>query len=198
MMEMVDIWKWKWKQEWVFSRKHSCSHRIKCQRLVIKHNGSQFWDSHWSPSVVEAQMYQHENSHHPVNITKIYRMCGWTLTQALNVFIRCHILSHSNSIMYLRVTSTRQKGGDRFRDDEGLAQDLTHRMRQTILNPRADSTKSVHLSLEGLCENSSGREMKWKTGETSNEYSGHPSTIYYPHWSHLIIKLIVLYFFLQN
>lgn len=49
---------------------------IKCQRIIIKLNGSQFWDSFLFPSVEEAQMYQHENSHRHMGVTNIYRGLG--------------------------------------------------------------------------------------------------------------------------
>lgn len=85
---------------------------IKCQRIIIKLNGSQFWDSFLFPSVEEAQMYQHENSHHHMGMTNIYRGLGWALIQAEIVYTHCHFLSQSNSTKCVRVLSKLRRGGD--------------------------------------------------------------------------------------
>lgn len=61
----------------------------------------------------------------------------------------------------------------RFREKDNLAQGLTQRMWQTILHPRADSPKPVHLPLKCLGKDFSVREMKRNTGKVSSEYSGH-------------------------
>ena len=105
-METVAIRKWK--REWVFPTKHSCPW-IKWQRLAIKHHGSQFWDSLWSPSVVEAQMCQQKNTssrehHEHLQSVWLDSNPGSTCIDTL-----LH-LSYSNSIICLRVMSTLQKG----------------------------------------------------------------------------------------
>lgn len=95
-----------------------------------------------------------------INITNIYRVCGWALTQAHIVRIHSHISSHSNATICVRLLSDLQKGGDRFGEAGGLAQDFIHRKWQTILKPRAIiSLNPVQFSLEGLGENLSVR--KW-------------------------------------